>query len=126
MSKSKSQADVPLDDVAALFSRLGERESAGSGYQVFSMSTLKEPDRVPVEAAVHPDAAAVTAAVVVPQSERPTPERARADAPAPATVQGAKSDVVARTPLQQLFHRLAEGGQVEMAGQDSPLRRLRS
>ncbi len=159
MSSSKSQAGVPLDDVAGLFARVGVQGDAPVGYQVFSLAALKAPSAQAASASDAP-AAAVPADPVEPAPQAPAPEAVQEPAPVTTAVQApttgtlpgmlagsaaprapaagpalARGTVVpidparttakpARTPLEQLFQRLAEGGRSEPGGEESPLRRL--
>ncbi|WP_028916475.1 hypothetical protein [Pseudoxanthomonas sp. J35] len=157
MSSSKSQAGVPLDDVAGLFARVGVQGDAPVGYQVFSLAALKAPSAPAASASA---AAAVPADPVEPAPQAPALEAVQEPAPVTTAVQApttgtlpgmlagsaaprapaagpapARGTVVlidparttakpARTPLEQLFQRLAEGGRSESGGEESPLRRL--
>lgn len=122
MGSPKSPPELPLDDVASLFARLGERESAG--YRTFSMGTLNEPaPRVePVQTPVAPPP--------LPHSQVPAASGSAVQIPAPGPVlHAATRQLVPEsepTPLQALFQRLAEASPIDERGQDSPLRHLRS
>lgn len=122
---SKPDSTSGDDDVASLFKRLGADGDAG--YRDFGGERLHPAP----PAAKRPAPSRVSAARPGPA---PAPEPAApAPAPAPAApaprgrvihaVPAAAQPAPARTPLQQLFDRLA--GEGARPGSDSPLRRLR-
>lgn len=125
---SKPDSTSGDDDVASLFKRLGADGDAG--YRDFGGERLHpappaprrpEPSRV---SAARPEPAPAPG----PAAPAPAPAPAPA-APAPrgrvihAVPAAAAQPAPARTPLQQLFDRLA--GEGARPGSDSPLRRLR-
>jgi len=158
MSNSKSQAGVPLDDVAGLFAKVGVEGDAPVGYQAFSLAALKAPAAPAAPTSAVPEAAAaaepVESAAEVPAAEavqapataamqapstgtllvmlaEPAATRATIAGPAPLRGTVVRIDPArgaaakpTRTPLEQLFQRLAEGGRSESGGEESPLRRL--
>ncbi len=137
MGKSK-QSDTTSgdDDVAGLFRRLGA--DAGAGYRDFGGERLRPPPPAPPAPPPIPAAAprpasgtAGAAADPVPATPAPAPA-AMAPVPVvrpmpstrnPAGTVHAPAAAAARTPLQQLFDRLA--GQGGAPANESPLRRLR-
>lgn len=121
---SKPDSTSGDDDVASLFKRLGADGDAG--YRDFGGERLhpappaaKRPAPSRVSAARPGPAPAPEPAAPAPAPAAPAP-RGRVIHAVPAA---AAQPAPARTPLQQLFDRLA--GEGARPGSDSPLRRLR-
>ncbi|KAF1686579.1 hypothetical protein B1992_06610 [Pseudoxanthomonas broegbernensis] len=129
MSRPKPSAPSPAatacdDDVADLFARLGARVGDG-GYHDFSARLEDAPiAAVPGPAAARPGP--VVPAPVPAAAEAPRPVSAvppgvvQAEPGRDAAAQGA-----AKSSLERLFQRLAEGGPASPEREESPLRRMR-
>lgn len=143
MRKSKKNSDTTSgdDDVAGLFRRLGADGDAV--YRDFGGERLRpSPPPLPVAPPAPQPAPPAAPAPAVTRPVAPVPETAPAPAPAPAqaparpaaparngapaahvVTAAAPTGATGRTPLQQLFDRLA--GEGDSPGRESPLRRLR-
>lgn len=106
------------DDVAGLFNRLGA--DGGVDYRDFGTRRLRTPKPAPAPAA-RPAPAPATATATATTPAIGAGEDASAVPAAPAAARALPP--APRTPLQQLFDRLA-GASAE-TGNESPLRRLR-